>query len=300
MRRMLRSQSLALLQSEKKLHKALSLRQLLDRNGISPQWFVNTLHRRWGNSIDLIVAAHMMEKNIQLVDIRSAKPILTVWAGKSDDRLHQVGHGRYHFVVGATRVKEAPKSWLSYAWQQLKRCARAGVEGVMNAHMKVREGAGQRVSTTQMWPGQGKTRDVEWSMSTRQWGSKMAETVQNNERKIHTSDVRTGIRGTGMVESSNVYKDLLSNEYSQRQGGGGTGKEKMGKVTNNEYKVLPGNVYTQQSNVYKILSCDEYSQRQGSNGNDEEKMEKVQNNEYKDLSGRVCTQKRNNADSLMC
>eukprot|EP00971_Amphidinium_carterae_P188255 3736793-Amphidinium_carterae.1 len=327
LRRMLRSQSMALLHSEKKLYKALSLRQLLCRNGISPQWFVDTLHRRWGNSIDLIVAANMMEKNIQLVDIRSAKPILTVWAGKSGDRLHQVGHGRCHFVVGATRDKEAPNSWFAQLWQQMTGYMRFGAGCVQNTRLKVKEGAGQQMGAPSMSSGRGAAEGVTWSMSAGSWGHRKAGTVQSNENKIFMSNVYKVMSGNEYrqgqdssdsgdekmgKEQSNEYKDLsgnvrimsngykclLGNEHSQGRNSNGSGEKKMGKEQSNEYTDLSGNVCIK-SNVYKVLLGTERSQGQDSSGNGEKKMGKVQSNEYKDQSGNVCIQKQDNVYKVL-
>eukprot|EP00971_Amphidinium_carterae_P082675 1635391-Amphidinium_carterae.1 len=121
---------------------------MLDSKRISPQKFVGTLHKRWGNSIDIVIAAHMMQKNIQLVDIRTAKPILTVKAGDKTAKTHQIGYSKYHFVVGCTRKEAYSNGVVDELLQAIKkvwryfRQSRAEEDGVPN---EVHEGAGQQL-----------------------------------------------------------------------------------------------------------------------------------------------------------
>eukprot|EP00971_Amphidinium_carterae_P277891 5515955-Amphidinium_carterae.1 len=323
MRRLIRTYATELLMTEKQIYKSLTLQQLLKKHGISPQRFVGTLHHRWGNSIDIMIAAHMMQKNIQLVDIRTAKPIITVKAGSDTDRLHQIGYARYHFVVGHTRINTNDEPGVfdrlvhivQRTWQWLRRDgARA-----RTSQQEVREGAGHVNGLNIL---RSNVFTYEWrgdkEMVGKCFSVNSADSAHRNEYKILTSNEyiqRWSGKETMASRRLNVNKVLLSDVCKQEESvhlvSSVGGYELNPSVAHhNEYRTLSSNVYNQawsgekktnrkRLNEHKISSSDEYTQGRATHSvRISSDVNTAHCNEYKVLLNNVYNQQWSGAQKM--
>eukprot|EP00971_Amphidinium_carterae_P245436 4873667-Amphidinium_carterae.2 len=112
LRSALKSHAASLLVSGDPVLLGRSLATHLADHHIEPQWFLTKLDSqrpRWGNTIDILVAADLFSVNFEVYDIAKRKVIC---------RTHQqgparyIGYSKYHFVAGCIRRKAKQASVL--------------------------------------------------------------------------------------------------------------------------------------------------------------------------------------------
>eukprot|EP00971_Amphidinium_carterae_P008867 174943-Amphidinium_carterae.1 len=103
MRQQLHHYALWLLRSNVPVHDGYTLRQMIQKYNVDEEEFVDKFDTRWGNTLDIYIAAHMLNKNIDLVDILD-KRVLAASRNTSRDSVTEIGYIRHHFVLGKRRM----------------------------------------------------------------------------------------------------------------------------------------------------------------------------------------------------
>eukprot|EP00971_Amphidinium_carterae_P325199 6455342-Amphidinium_carterae.1 len=111
------------------LSGGLTLEALLKRHGVAAEDFFGQYKHRWGNTIDVYVASHLLQRNIDIVDIYTSRRVTAVRISSTNKQVVEIGYQNYHFVLGRSR-KIGPcrkttwtstlASWLGFRTQRLE------------------------------------------------------------------------------------------------------------------------------------------------------------------------------------
>eukprot|EP00971_Amphidinium_carterae_P319862 6357947-Amphidinium_carterae.1 len=107
MRKAVRQHAADLLVSGDKVLAGYSLSDLLSKHSVDTTWFMKYLSSsrpRWGNTIDVLIAAHLFGINLCVYDIERRR---TICGASLDPSAVYIGYYRHHFVSGTVRPRKA-------------------------------------------------------------------------------------------------------------------------------------------------------------------------------------------------
>eukprot|EP00971_Amphidinium_carterae_P274947 5455712-Amphidinium_carterae.1 len=108
LRKQIQEHAAKLIASKERIWKGRHLGKILHQHGLEEDYFISSLtgrNRRWGNTIDVAICAHLFQAPLRLIDIRSSRVLFENGASANKDFM-EIGYIRKHFVAG--RVRSGP------------------------------------------------------------------------------------------------------------------------------------------------------------------------------------------------
>eukprot|EP00971_Amphidinium_carterae_P340784 6479260-Amphidinium_carterae.2 len=121
-RRMLQYHASTLLETNESIHRGWSLSSILDQVGIPHEAYIQDLvgtRRRWGNTVDVMVCAHMTRRRLRLTSVTSGR---ILFESDIDGEPLDIGYTYKHFIAGkyVKKSHHHGQSKIDATWPPLK------------------------------------------------------------------------------------------------------------------------------------------------------------------------------------